>query len=173
VAASVGVVALFGDRVHIDASNAWPMAAVVGAAACAAAANVATKRHGGTIHSAALNASTMLIGAVLLLALSWTTGGGVRLPPDAASWMAVGYLAIVGSVVAFLIYFSLLKTWKATTVSFFGVFTPAVALLLGAAVLHERLTVWSLVGSVLILAGVSTALTTPRAPASQLAGQNV
>jgi len=160
IAASLGVVALFGDRVQIEASNAWPMAAIIGAAACAAAANVATKRHGSGIHSAALNASTMSLGAVLLLAASWVAGDGVKLPLDATSWAAVSYLSLVGSVVAFLIYFQLLKTWKATTVSFFGVFTPAIALLLGAAVLHERLTIWSLVGSVLILVGVSAALTT-------------
>jgi len=141
------------------------MAAIVGAAACAAASNVAIKRHGAAIHSAALNASSMLIGAVLLLALSWWTGDGVRMPPNALSWAAVGYLAIVGSVVAFLIYFSLLKTWKATTLSFFGVFTPAVALLLGALVLHERLTLWSLAGSVLILGGVSLTLISSSAPA--------
>jgi drug/metabolite transporter (DMT)-like permease len=164
VAASAGVVALFGDRVQIDASNAGPMGAIIAAAACAAAANVATKRHGGAIHSAALNASTMLIGAVLLLTASWLTGEGPKLPTGAVSWAAVTYLALVGSVVAFLIYFSLLKSWKATTVSFFGVFTPAIALLLGAAVLHERLTLWSLAGSLLILAGVSAALTKP-APA--------
>lgn len=169
VAASLGVVALFGDRLNFEASKTWPMAAIVGAAACAAASNVAIKRHGGSMHSAALNASSMLIGAVLLLALSWWTGDGVRMPPDARSWAAVGYLSIVGSVVAFLIYFSLLKTWKATTLSFFGVFTPAVALLLGALVLHERLTLWSLAGSVLILGGVSLTLITspPPMPAAQ------
>ena len=160
--ASLGVVALFGDRIHLDASNAGPMAAIIGAAACAAAANVATKRHGGAIHSAALNASTMGIGAVLLLTTAWLTGETLKLPPDAASWAAVSYLAFVGSVVAFLIYFSLLRTWQATTVSFFGVFTPAIALLLGAAILHERLTLWSLAGSALILAGVSAALTASR-----------
>jgi drug/metabolite transporter (DMT)-like permease len=165
VAASLGVAALFGDRVHLDATNAWPMASIVAAAACAAAANVAIKRHGAAIHSAALNASSVLIGAVLLLALSWWTGDGVKIPHDARSWAAIGYLSLVGSVVAFLIYFQLLKTWKATTLSFFGVFTPAIALLLGAAVLHERLTIWSLLGSVLILAGVSLALITSPAPA--------
>ncbi len=159
--ASLGVVALFGDRVHVDASNAGPMAAIVVASACAAAANVAVKRHGAAVHSAALNATTMGIGAALLLGASWLSGDGVRLPSTLASWAAVGYLSLVGSVVAFLIYFSLLKTWKATTVSFFGVFTPAIALLLGAAVLHERLTIWSLVGSILILAGVAVALMAP------------
>lgn len=162
IAASLGVVALFGGRVHVDTSNAGPMMAIIAAAACAAAANVATKRHGAAIHSAALNASTMAVGAVLLLSTSWLMGDGIKFPRDITSWAAIAYLALVGSVVAFLIYFSLLKTWKATTVSFFGVFTPAIALLLGAAILHEQLTVWSLVGSMLILVGVSAALTTHR-----------
>ena len=90
---------------------------------------------------------------------------GVRLPHGTTSWLAVAYLALVGSVVAFLIYFSLLKTWDSTTVSFFGVFTPAIALFLGAAVLGERLSRWSLAGSALILAGVlMTLLTSRRAP---------
>jgi drug/metabolite transporter (DMT)-like permease len=162
IAAFLGVAALFADRVHIDGSNIGPMAAIVAAAACAAAANVATKRYGAALHSAALNASTILVGAVLLLTTSWLVGDGIKLPPNGASWMAVLYLAIIGTVVAFLIYFSLLKTWTATTVSFVGVFTPAIALLLGAVVLHERLSIWSVAGSVLILGGVSAALrTTP------------
>jgi drug/metabolite transporter (DMT)-like permease len=82
----------------------------------------------------------------------------VKLPPDAKSWTAVGYLAIVGSVIAFLIYFSLLKTWDSTSVSFFAVFTPAIAVGLGAAFLGERLSPWSLAGAALILSGVSLTL---------------
>ena len=160
--AFAGVVALFGDRLHVNASEAWPMAAVIAAATCAAMANVATKVHGKHLHPAALNASTMAIGAVLLLAMSAAAGEGVKLPRDITTWTAVAYLSLVGSVVAFLIYFSLLKTWDATTVSFFGVFTPAIAIFLGAAVLGERLSIWSLAGSVLILAGVALTLIRPR-----------
>ena len=163
VVAFFGVIALFGDRLHVNASEVWPMAAIIGGATCAAAANVATKRHGRNIHPAALNASSMGIGAVLLLAMAVATGEGVKLPHDATSWMAVGYLSLVGSIVAFLIYFSLLKTWDSTTVSFFGVFTPAIALFLGAAVLGERLSPWSLAGSLLILAGVALTLVRPKA----------
>ena len=166
--AFAGVIALFGDRLHVNASEAWPMVAVIAAAICAAVANVATKRHGKQLHPAALNASTMAIGAVLLLAMSATTGEGVRLPHGITSWLAVAYLALVGSVIAFLIYFSLLKTWDSTTVSFFGVFTPAIALFLGAAVLGERLSLWSLAGSVLILAGVALTLVRPKADTTGL-----
>jgi len=44
------------------------MLAIVGSAICAAAVSVPTKRYGGALHPAALNAPAMLIGAVALLA---------------------------------------------------------------------------------------------------------
>jgi drug/metabolite transporter (DMT)-like permease len=159
-----GVVALFADRLNVNAQAAGPMAAVIGAVACAAVSNVATKRHGASLHSAALNAATTMVGAVVLLAMSVLSGERLTLPHDEMSWAAVGYLSLVGSVVAFLIYFSLLKTWDSTTVSLFAVFTPAIAIALGAAVLGERLTVWSLAGAALILSGVSMTLLTSRPP---------
>jgi drug/metabolite transporter (DMT)-like permease len=160
--ALAGVITLFGDRLAMNASAAWPMAAVIGAVVCAAVSNVATKRHGGDLHSAALNATATAVGAVLLLGLAVVSGERIQLPHDARSWAAVGYLAIVGSVVAFLIYFSLLRTWKATTVSFFAVFTPVIAIVLGAAILGERLSLWSVAGSALILTGVSLTLLSAR-----------
>jgi drug/metabolite transporter (DMT)-like permease len=90
------------------------------------------------------------------------SGEHLRLPPDARAWTAVTYLALVGSVLAFLIYFSLLKTWASTTVSFFAVFTPIIAIVLGTLFLGESLSVWSLAGSALILTGVSITLVSPR-----------
>jgi len=160
--ACAGVVALFGDRLNVNAAALGPMAAVIGAVACAAISNVAVKRHGASLHSASLNAATTIVGAIVLCAISIVAGERPRLPPDAMSWAAIGYLALFGSVVAFLIYFSLLKTWNATSVSVFAVFTPAIAVALGAVVLGERLTRWSVAGSALILSGVSVTLLSAR-----------
>jgi drug/metabolite transporter (DMT)-like permease len=162
VIAFAGVCALFGDRLTVNAASAAPMAAVIGAVVCAAISNVATKRHGGSLHAAALNATTTMVGAVALAGMALVTGEGLHLPPDARSWAAVAYLAIVGSVVAFLIYFSLLKTWDATTVSFFAVFTPAIAIVLGTVFLGEHLSLWSVAGSALILGGVAITLLSAR-----------
>ena len=58
------------------------------------------------------------------------------------------YLAIAGSVVTFLVYFTLLKTWSVTSLSFISVFTPAIALLLGFVFLDERPTVLAALGAV-------------------------
>jgi drug/metabolite transporter (DMT)-like permease len=166
--AFLGVMALFGDHAQIDATQLWPMLAVIAATICAAMAAVASKRHGHELHPASLNAPSMLLGAAALAAASFASGDGFALPADAATWGAVLYLALAGSVLAFLVYFSMLKTWSVTSLSFISVFTPAIALVLGFVVLDERPTISTLVGAVLIVAGVGLALAAPRrrAPAT-------
>ena len=159
VLAFAGIVALFGDRVRLDPAGLWPMLAIVIATICAAAAGVATKRHGAALHPAALNAPAMLIGALALAVVSLAVGDGLQIPRDASTWAAITYLAIAGSVVTFLGYFTLLKTWSVTSLSFISVFTPAVALVLGFVFLDERPTYTNGVGAGLILGGVALALT--------------
>jgi drug/metabolite transporter (DMT)-like permease len=160
--AFVGVAALFGDRLRIDASHGGPMLGVIAATVCAAAAGVASKRHGGSLHPAALNGPAMLIGAAGLMVAAFALGERPRLPSALETWLAIGYLAIAGSVVSFLGYFSLLKRWSVTSLSFIAVFTPPIALGLGFVFLGERPTAWTAVGSVLILVGVTLALSTPK-----------
>jgi drug/metabolite transporter (DMT)-like permease len=154
-----GVLALFAEHVQLDAAKTWPMLAIIASAFCAAASAVAIKRHGRALHGASLNAPAMLLGAVVLAGTSLLAGDGFRLPADVPTWSAVVYLAFAGSVVTFLIYIRLLRTWSVTSLSFISVFTPAVALVLGFVFLDERPTMWTAVGAVLILGGVSLALT--------------
>ena len=156
--AFVGIVALFGDRVRLDPAGLGPMLAIVASTVCAAAAGVAIKRHGTALHPAALNAPAMLIGATALALVSLAAGDGLRVPQDTSTWAAVGYLAVAGSVITFLGYFTLLKTWSVTSLSFISVFTPAIALLLGFVFLDERPTLTNGLGAVLILGGVALAL---------------
>jgi drug/metabolite transporter (DMT)-like permease len=160
--AFLGTVALFGDHIRLDPEQAIPMAAVVVAAVCAAIAGVATKRHGSSLHPASLNAPAMLVGAASLMATAMAAGEDLRLPHDVPTMAAIGYLAVAGSVVSFLAYFSLLKTWSVTSLSFISVFTPAIALVLGFVFLDERPTPLTAVGGALVLAGVTLALTKGR-----------
>jgi drug/metabolite transporter (DMT)-like permease len=157
--AFIGVVALFAGSVRIDPGAALPMTAIVAAAVFAAVSSVASKRHGHALHPAALNAPAMVLGAAVLMVASFVNGDGFALPRDARTWAAIGYLAIAGSVVTFLIYFSLLKTWSVTSLSFISVFIPIVAIVLGFAFRGERLTGLMVVGTALILGGVAFALT--------------
>ncbi len=154
-----GVIALFADHLRLDPTKALPMAAVVLAAVCAAAAGVVSKLHGGALHPAALNGPSMLVGAAVLAIAAIAAGERLQLPRDGQTLAAIAYLAVVGSVVSFLVYFSLLKTWSVTSLSFISVFTPAIALGLGFVFLGERPTMVTAVGAVLVLAGVALALT--------------
>ncbi|HUR68372.1 MAG TPA: EamA family transporter [Candidatus Thermoplasmatota archaeon] len=155
--AFAGVVALFGDKLRIDPSKTWPMLAIVASAIFAAAAAIASKRYGKDLHATALNAPAMIVGAILLSLVSLATGDGLALPRDGPTWGAILYLAIAGSVVTFLVYFTLLKTWNVTSLSFISVFIPIVALALGYAFLGERPSVWTGLGAAMIIGGVTLA----------------
>jgi drug/metabolite transporter (DMT)-like permease len=154
VFAVIGTLALFADRLRLDSGAVAPMLAVLAAVACAAIASVVGKRDAHDVPAATLNATSMLIGATALLVASLASGDGFRLPTTAATWAAVAYLAIAGSVLAFLVYFSLLKTWSVMSLSFISVFTPIIALALGFVFLGEPLTAWKMAGSGLILVAV-------------------
>jgi drug/metabolite transporter (DMT)-like permease len=152
--ALAGTFALFADRLRLDAGARGPMLGVLGACVCAAVASVVSKRDAHDIPPLTLNAPSMLIGATALLAVSLVRGEGFRLPGDAGTWAAVTYLALMGTVLAFLLYFSLLKTWSVMSLSFISVFTPVIALVLGYVFLDERPSRWTVGGAVLILAAI-------------------
>jgi drug/metabolite transporter (DMT)-like permease len=69
---------------------------------------------------------------------------------------------VAGSVVSFLAYFSLLKTWSVTSLAFISIFTPAIALVLGFVLLDEQPTMFTALGGALILAGVALTFTGAR-----------
>jgi drug/metabolite transporter (DMT)-like permease len=158
ILAFLGVVALFADRLAVDRSQVGPMLAILASAACATAANLAIKRYGSTLHPVALNAPSVLIGGTVLFLVARVAGEQIQFPTDTETWSAVLYLALVGSVFTFLVYFWLLKTWSVTTLSFIAVFTPLVAVLLGFLFREERPTAWSALGGMLILGGATLAL---------------
>ena len=162
VLAFVGIVALFGDRVRLDPAGLGPMLAIVGSTVCAAAAGVATKRHGANLHPAASTHPPCSSAPRL-----WPSRHSPRVMDSSCHAMRRRgarscILAIAGSVVTFLGYFTLLKTWSVTSLSFISVFTPAIALFLGFVFLDERPTISSGAGAALILGGVALALTPDR-----------
>jgi drug/metabolite transporter (DMT)-like permease len=70
------------------------------------------------------------------------------------SWAAVLYMAIFSSVVAYLLYFWLLRYLEASQLSAFTYLLPVVATILGIVFLGERGSLPQILGGVLALAGV-------------------
>jgi drug/metabolite transporter (DMT)-like permease len=89
-----------------------------------------------------------------------------RTLPSGRVLLAVGILAIVCTALAFLLFFALIGEVGPVRATIITYFNPAVALLLGVALLREPLTVGAVIGFGLILAG--SVLATRRS--SELAG---
>jgi drug/metabolite transporter (DMT)-like permease len=115
----------------------------------------ALKRHGSGASSALVNRNAMSLGAVLLLGAAALFERDADVRWSAAAAASVLYLALVGTVVTFTVYFWLLRHAPAYKLSLIAYVVPALALLLGWAVGGEPVTVHTLGGALLILAGVA------------------
>lgn len=80
----------------------------------------------------------------------------------AQSWIAVAYLAIVGSMVGYTAYVWLLGNAPLSLVTTYAYVNPLVAVLLGALLLHEHLTARTALATVAIVSGVALMVRRPR-----------
>jgi drug/metabolite transporter (DMT)-like permease len=106
----------------------------------------------------------MLCGGALLVAVALLAGeaSAVHLSGiSMASWLSVLYLIVFGSLVAFSAYVWLLNKVATTAVATYAYVNPLVAVLLGWAVLGERITGQTLVAGALIVVAVALILWRP------------
>lgn len=75
--------------------------------------------------------------------------------PNTQSLLGLFYSVVMASLLAMFCYFKLVKNVKATTLSLSTVMTPIIAILLGALLNDEKLTLMILMGAVVLLLGLS------------------
>ena len=107
-----------------------------------------------TVGPVAFNATTMTLGGAWLLLAGLATGQAAEWRWEAGGLLAMGYLAVFGSAIAYTAYTWLLKHSPADRVGTFAYVNPAIAAVLGWAVLGEVLEPAQVVGMLVILAGV-------------------
>lgn len=151
-----GVAVIFSDRTTLQGPDALRGGiAIVGGALAVAVSNVLVKARGASFDPLILSAVQMTFGLVPLVVAGLLVEGS----PLAFRWtpravVSVLYLALVGSVIAFLLFYWLLRRMDVTKVLLIALVTPVLAVALGAAVLGERLGAAAFVGTAMILAGV-------------------
>jgi drug/metabolite transporter (DMT)-like permease len=152
-----GVAIISWDQLHVSGRQALlGGAAVTASSACVAFAYVFVKAQGRrSLRPEVLSCGQMLcaVGPMLLfaairegspLALNWTP-------------VAIGcllYLALAGSVLGTWLNYWLLERMSATALLSMGLVEPLIAVLLGAAFLHERVTLGAALGGVLVLCSI-------------------
>jgi drug/metabolite transporter (DMT)-like permease len=127
--------------------------AAVGTALCFAQATVLARRF-PEVHPVTMNAVGMATGAALLLTTSLLAGETLELPRHASTWLAVGYLVAVGSVVVFVLYLVVIRRWTASRAAYAFVLIPLVTVVLSAWLDDEPVGIGLLLGGSLVLAGV-------------------
>jgi drug/metabolite transporter (DMT)-like permease len=153
-----GTLLLFWPEGRLGLLQVLGMLSTLAGSLCAATNLVTVKKYGRHTDPWILNFFGMGIGSVCLLVMSaaverWTSVGWTR-----SNVLALGYLALFGSVVAFWAYYALIKQLDATLVSLTTLIIPIVALALGRLILDEAVTPTAVAGIVTILAGLGIAI---------------
>ncbi len=151
-----GVVVLVSRDLRPGAihSNVWGQIAVLVASVCyGIGATVARKFMRG--QPPVVQATMVVLVADILLWLAVLVAERpLQIPTRPITWSALVWLGLLGSCLAYLLYFYLINAWGPTRATLVTYMFPLVGLLLGVALLGE-LTDWHLiVGSLLVVAGI-------------------
>jgi drug/metabolite transporter (DMT)-like permease len=124
-------------------------------AASAAFSNVWLKARKIELGPAMLAAWQMIFGTIPLLALAFAIDGNpARLHWSATAIFCLLYLALIGSALTFILLYWLMPRMTVTRLQTISLITPPGAIALGWALGGERLSAWSLLGAIFVLAGV-------------------
>lgn len=105
-------------------------------------------------HPVTTNAVAMATGAVVLMVISMIARETPALPTLPATWIAVLYLIVFGSIGTFVLALYVLSRWTASATSYQLVLMPIVTVLSAAWLADEPLKLSILVGGAFVLAGV-------------------
>jgi drug/metabolite transporter (DMT)-like permease len=121
-----------------------------------------TKDIGGAHATLVGPALQMLTGGIVLLVVGLASGERLPMHASANSWLALAYLWVFGSLVAFTAYAWLLRNARPVVATSYAYINPILAVLLGAALYGEPLGWTTLVANILIVGAVMLALMRPR-----------
>jgi drug/metabolite transporter (DMT)-like permease len=152
----VGVGIVFSNQLHAEGTLAlWGSAAIVVGAIAAALSSVLIKRRTTPLDPAVLAAGQMVCGLVpLLVAGALTEGSPLDFSWTPRALVCLFYLAIVGSAVAFSLFYWLIGKMDVTKTMLIALVTPILAVSLGVLVLHEELTWRLFIGGATIIGGI-------------------
>ncbi len=152
----VGVVVLVSDDLQwgqLFAGERLGQLAVVGAAVCYATAITFSRRY---LRNQPPIVQSLMVLLVADLAL-WLVTPFVEplgLPALPLTWLAVVWLGLLGSCLAYLLFFYLINAWGPTRASLVTYVFPVIGLILGILFLGEVADWRLLVGSALVVGGV-------------------
>jgi drug/metabolite transporter (DMT)-like permease len=151
-----GVAIIFSQQLSFTGQSALlGSVALVLSAFFGSYGNVLVKAYGTQIDPFVLAAGQMVCGFPPLLALGIATEGNpLRFHWTPMAFLALAYLVIVGSVLAFTLFYWLVRHMDVVNTMLIALVTPVVAVILGMLVLHEQLNWRLFAGAACIISGI-------------------
>lgn len=158
----VGVVILFLPDLQLGLQQnlAGGLAVVIAAVSYAFAATLA-RRHLREQSSTIVAMSQLLIAAIVLVPFSLLLDQPYGLRPSPAALGSLVVLAVMGTAIAYVMYYWLVANVGATRTSLVTYVSPVIAVFLGALALNERLDWTTFIGLIAIIAGVAIVTRSP------------
>ncbi|MCX5741634.1 MAG: DMT family transporter [Proteobacteria bacterium] len=154
-----GVIVLFLDRLDVSARQAIGVALVEGSVIVATIYSMIMKRHAAAVHGVVATTIFLGVTAVALAVVALVAGEPIPSPLPVLPTVALVYLALVGSVIAFLAFFWLLAKTTLIVTSTLVFLYPIVALVTDALFEREVALTWrSYVGAGIVFAGLAVSL---------------
>lgn len=160
IIAFCGITLIFFDQFIItDFSGMviWASAAIILSALAGAVSLVMVKKYLSNVPTIPLTLHQMIWGVLILGFIGLLRGEAAHITLAPRVVLSVIYLGAVGSALAFVLYYSLLKEMSAVTLSSIIYVTPLVAIFIGWILLDEAITLRILIGTAVIFAGIATA----------------
>src|SRR5258706_12151502 len=150
----LGVAILVGlDVTDLGSANTLGELALIGATISYAVGNVYNKAHVHGLRPMIPAVFQVLFGLLVTGALAFVTEHPLAVIPAPEAILAVVWLGLLGSGLAYLCYFRVLQNWGAPRTSMGAYLLPVVGIGLGALVLHDDAPARTLVGAVLATGG--------------------
>jgi drug/metabolite transporter (DMT)-like permease len=169
-----GLVALVAAGSGVDGSV--PLVGsliVVGAATCWAVGSFLSARLPLPANPFVTSVYESILGGVVVGLLGFAAGERLHVSEvSGRSWLALLYLLVAGSLVAFTAYAWLLQNAPISLTATYAYVNPTVAVLLGALIVAEPVTPAILLGGLIIIVGVALVVSTER-PRSKTSGDAV
>jgi drug/metabolite transporter (DMT)-like permease len=156
VAVLMGGPSLAGDPLHVLALICSPL--------CWAMGSVLARRLPASVgrEPFLLPAMQMLTGGAMLALAGGALGERLHAHASANAWLALAYLWVFGSVLAFTAYNWLLRNARPVVATSYAYVNPILAVLIGAALSGEPIGATTVIANALIVVAVFLALRKPR-----------
>jgi drug/metabolite transporter (DMT)-like permease len=152
----VGVAVLVGlDVTNLGSADAVGELALVGATISYAVGAVYARAHIHGLRPMIPALFQVFFGLVVISVLAIATEHPFASIPAPEALLAIVWLGLLGSGLAYLCFFRILQRWGATRTSLVAYLLPVFGIALGAIVLSEPIAPSTLLGTVLVIGGIA------------------